>query len=360
VLSRAYANWYNDYALIAALGPPAEPTAFGVLRTYEELGAWAGAGEPPALIAATTLGLSDEDRRARLRALSVLCRVLPEEVRWQAARDVVARGAPTAPDAVAAWWAAHRQEATRCCAALDAAAAGARARFVEANQRLVASLARRYRDRGLELSDLIQEGNLGLLQAVERFDFRRGCRFSTYATWWIRAAITRALADHGRTIRLPGHVIAQTQQLRRAASDLTHALGRDPTAAELGVATGLAPTQVHELERASAVPLSLEAPLGDEVGCLGDLVEDAEQPSVVEAACQGVLATELRAALATLPECERRVLDLRFGLQGPVRTLDEIAAQCGLSRERIRTLESRALGRLRASQYAQQLREYWT
>jgi RNA polymerase sigma factor (sigma-70 family) len=360
VLSRAYAIWYAHYPLLAALWSPAERTAFGVLRTVEQLGGWSGNGEEPVPAAAATLRVGDEERRARLAELSVLCRLLPEDVRWQAARDVVARGTPTAPQVVAAWWAAHRSEATRHCAALEAAAAGARTQFVEANLRLVMSVARRYRDRGLEQEDLVQEGNLGLLQAVERFDFRRGCKFSTYATWWIRSAITRALADKSRSIRLPSHVIEQTGHLRRAASELTHTLEREPTAAELGQALELASSKVRDLEQASQIPLSLEAPLGDEAGCLGDLVADADRPAVLDEVCQALLATELQAALATLPGRERQVMQLRFGLQGRAYTRDEVAVQLGVASERIRHLEGRALGRLRTSPVAARLREYWT
>jgi RNA polymerase primary sigma factor len=225
----------------------------------------------------------------------------------------------------------------------------AKRRLIECNLRLVMSITRNYVNSGVPLLDLIQEGNLGLIRAVEKFDYRMGYKLSTYATWWIRQAVTRAIADQGRTIRLPVHVVDQVRRVMRARRILTQKLNRDPLPEELAQESGLEPKRVRELLDLVEDPVSLETPVGDGDSMYGDMIEDtnSEQPDAVLA--ELLRGVELLAALESLNERMRHVLELRFGLNGQVpRTLEEVGAELGVTRERVRQLESRALRELQA------------
>jgi RNA polymerase primary sigma factor len=225
----------------------------------------------------------------------------------------------------------------------------AKRRLIECNLRLVMSITRNYVNSGVPLLDLIQEGNLGLIRAVEKFDYRMGYKLSTYATWWIRQAVTRAIADQGRTIRLPVHVVDQVRRVMRARRVLTQKLNRDPLPEELAQESGLEPKRVRELLDLVEDPVSLETPVGDGDSMYGDMLEDtnSEQPDAVLA--ELLRGIELLAALESLNERMRHVLELRFGLNGQVpRTLEEVGAELGVTRERVRQLESRALRELQA------------
>ncbi|HQZ99807.1 MAG TPA: sigma-70 family RNA polymerase sigma factor [Thermoflexales bacterium] len=236
----------------------------------------------------------------------------------------------------------------------------AREHLINANSRLVISVAKKYIGRGVPFLDLIQEGNIGLIRAAKKFDWRRGHKFSTYATWWIRQAITRAIADQGRTIRVPVHMGDQINRLLRASHQLTQELGRDPTVAELAEALNVTVRKAEQMIQVARRPISLETPTDDEEeSVLGDFIPDEDSPAPTEMVTSQMLRDQLNEILGTLPPREVRILQLRYGLlDGETYTLEEVGRKLGVTRERVRQIEAQALSRLRLPAHARKLRDF--
>ena len=311
---------------------------------------------------ADTLNAEPEDVRADIVALSLTSGVLPQALlkiltpRITLSELAVLTGDDGFSRSMARHEPAFRGHIDRVLQEGEAA----HEYLTTANLRLVVSIAKRYLNRGLPLLDLVQEGNLGLLKSVEKFDYRKGYKFSTYATWWIRQGITRGIADKSRTIRVPVHMVERIGKLKRASQQFVQENGRNPTPEEVSSHLEVSPTQVKEALEAAQTPVSLESPVGDEGGTVADFIEDRGSPAPVEAASQELLKTEIENVLGTLDRREAQVLRLRFGLDdGRSRTLEEVGSDFGVTRERIRQIEAKALQKLKHPGRCDTLYDFW-
>jgi RNA polymerase primary sigma factor len=338
---------------------PSDATVEGILGSVQQLGSLVTPDPERVRLIAQEMETDPIIADRSIEELSILCRLIPRDLLMVAGLEVQRAGLPD-PSLGESYFASPSWEALGRLDTIALDARHARAALTEANLRLVVSVAKKYMGRGMSLLDLIQEGNLGLLRAVQKFKFRKGFKFSTYATWWIRQAVSRAIADQSRTIRIPVHMVDTINKLNRSSRQLLQDLGREPTAEEIGEQMEISADRVREIMKVSQDPLSLETPIGEEGDShLGDYIEDRSALAPAEGAARQLLREQVGDVLQSLTFRERRVLQLRFGLvDGRQRTLEEVGREFGVTRERIRQIEAKALRKMRHPSRSKKLRDY--
>jgi RNA polymerase primary sigma factor len=338
---------------------PSDSTAEGILRSVQQLGDLAAIDSERVQVIANDMAVDPTIADRSIVELSTLCRLLPRDLLRAAAARIQETGLPD-PSLEDSYFCSPSWDACKRLDAILLDGQRARSALAESNLRLVVSVAKKYMGRGMSLLDLIQEGNLGLLRAVEKFRFRKGFKFSTYATWWIRQSVSRALADQSRTIRVPVHMVETINRLNRLSRQLLQDLGREPTPAEIGEQMEISADRVREIMKLGHDPLPLEMPIGEEGDSnLGDFIEDQSAVAPADAASHQLLREQMEDVLQSLTPRERRVLQLRFGLHdGRQRTLEEVGREFGVTRERIRQIEAKALRKMRHPSRSKKLRDY--